>query len=40
MLYVVGDATDEKVLAQAGSDQAKGIISVLPSDKDNLVITA
>jgi voltage-gated potassium channel len=39
MLYVVGDATDEKVLAQAGLDVAAGLISVLPSDKDNLVIT-
>ena len=39
MLYIVGDATDEEVLAQAGLDVAAGLISVLPSDKDNLVIT-
>jgi len=39
MLYIVGDATDEKVLVDAGLDVAAGIISVLPSDKDNLVIT-
>jgi voltage-gated potassium channel len=39
MLYIVGDATDEKVLAQAGIDTAAGLISVLPSDKDNLVVT-
>ncbi|MGA7461632.1 MAG: NAD-binding protein [Candidatus Korobacteraceae bacterium] len=39
MLYIVGDATDEKVLAEAGLDIAAGLISVLPSDKDNLVIT-
>lgn len=39
MLYIVGDATDEKVLIQAGLDQAAGLIAVLPSDKDNLVIT-
>jgi len=39
MLYLVGDATDEKVLVEAGLDAAAGVISVLPSDKDNLVIT-
>ena len=39
LLYVIGDATDEKVLAQAGLDTAAGLITVLPSDKDNLVIT-
>ncbi len=38
LLYVTGDATDEKVLEQAGIDFAAGLISVLPSDKDNLVI--
>jgi len=39
LLYVIGDATDEKTLLQAGLDKAVGLISVLPSDKDNLVIT-
>ncbi len=39
LLYVIGDATDEKVLEQAGLDFAAGLISTLPSDKDNLVIT-
>jgi voltage-gated potassium channel len=39
MLYVVGDATDEKSLLSAGLDAAAGVITVLPSDKDNLVIT-
>jgi voltage-gated potassium channel len=39
MLYIVGDATDEKALLLAGLDAAAGIITVLPSDKDNLVIT-
>ena len=38
MLYVVGDATDERVLLEAGLDRAKGLISTLPGDKDNLVI--
>jgi voltage-gated potassium channel len=39
LLYVVGDATDEGVLLQAGLDRAKGLIAALASDKDNLVIT-
>jgi voltage-gated potassium channel len=39
MLHMIGDATDEKVLVAAGLDVAAGVISVLPSDKDNLVIT-
>ncbi len=39
LLYVIGDATDEKVLLQAGLDSAAGVISALSSDKDNLVIT-
>jgi voltage-gated potassium channel len=38
LLYVTGDATDEKVLEQAGIDVAAGLISALPSDKDSLVI--
>jgi len=39
MLHMAGDATDENVLVQAGLDRALGLITVLPSDKDNLVIT-
>jgi voltage-gated potassium channel len=39
MLYIVGDATDEQALLQAGLDRARGLISTLASDKDNLVIT-
>lgn len=39
LLYVVGDATEEEVLEKAGIGRAKGIISALPHDKDNLVIT-
>jgi len=39
LLYVIGDATDERVLLDAGLDRARGLISTLPSDKDNLVIT-
>jgi voltage-gated potassium channel len=36
--YVVGDATDDDVLAQAGMQDARGIAATLPSDKDNLYI--
>ena len=39
MLYTVGDATEEETLQRAGVERAKGIISALPNDKDNLVIT-
>ncbi|MDP9264120.1 MAG: potassium channel protein [Acidobacteriota bacterium] len=39
MLYVIGDATDEEILDQAGVDRAKGMIAGLAADKDNLVIT-
>ena len=37
--YVRGDATDDHVLTQAGVQRASGLISVLPSDKDNLFVT-
>ena len=39
ILSVIGDATDENTLDQAGIDRAKGLIASLASDKDNLVIT-
>jgi voltage-gated potassium channel len=39
MLYVVGDATEEEILAKAGIEHAKGLIAALPEDKDNLVVT-
>jgi voltage-gated potassium channel len=39
MLYVVGDATDAEVLEQLGIDRAKGLISTLANDKENLIIT-
>ncbi len=39
VLYVIGDATDEAVLDQAGIEHAKGLIAGLPTDKDNLVAT-
>jgi voltage-gated potassium channel len=39
MLYVVGDATDADLLDGLGIDRAKGLITTLASDKENLVIT-
>ncbi len=39
ILYIKGDATDDKNLENAGIDQASGILIALPSDKDNLYIT-
>jgi voltage-gated potassium channel len=39
MLYIVGDATEEETLSRAGIHHAKGLITALPVDKDNLVVT-
>ena len=39
LLYVIGDATDDQILEQAGIGRAKGVIAALAGDKDNLVIT-
>jgi voltage-gated potassium channel len=41
-LYIEGDASDEDVLKSAGIENAKGLISVAPSDADNtfIVLTA
>jgi voltage-gated potassium channel len=39
MLYVVGDATEEEILSKAGIEHAKGLVTTLPDDKDNLVVT-
>lgn len=39
MLYVIGDATDDQVLDDAGIGRAKGLIAALAVEKDNLVIT-
>ena len=35
-LYVAGDATDDEVLNRAGVDRARGLISSLSRDQDNL----
>ncbi|MEJ2638732.1 MAG: potassium channel protein [Desulfosarcinaceae bacterium] len=42
LLYIIGDATDEAVLMQAGIERAAGLIAVLATDADNvfLVLTA
>jgi voltage-gated potassium channel len=36
---LVGDAADEDVLSTAGLARARGLASVLPEDKDNLMVT-
>ncbi len=38
MLYITGDATDEEVLERAGVSRAAGVLTMLPQDKENLVI--
>jgi voltage-gated potassium channel len=37
--YVVGDATDDHVLDEAGIRRARGVIAALHDDKDNLFVT-
>ncbi len=37
--YIIDDATSEEVLMEAGVDRAKGLVSVVASDADNLFIT-
>jgi voltage-gated potassium channel len=37
--YIIDDATSEDVLIEAGVERAKGLISVVLSDADNLFIT-
>jgi voltage-gated potassium channel len=39
VLFIIGDATDEEILDKAGIEHAKGLISALAGDKDNLVVT-
>jgi voltage-gated potassium channel len=39
MLYVVGDATDDSMLMQAGITRAMGVVAALTEDKDNLYVT-
>ena len=37
--YIVGDATDDRVLEQANVPGARGIVAAMASDKDNLYLT-
>ncbi|HSR99728.1 MAG TPA: potassium channel protein [Kofleriaceae bacterium] len=37
--YLVGDATDDDVIAQASLERARGLVAALSSDKDNLYLT-
>lgn len=39
VLYIQGDAADEKVLKDAGIEKAKGLVSVVDSDADNVYVT-
>jgi len=38
LLYIVGDATKDETLKEAGIERAKGIITLLPSDAENLYV--
>lgn len=38
-LYIHGEATDENLLVKAGIERAKGLISVMGSDADNVFVT-
>ena len=37
--YIVGDATDDDVMAQTALERARGLVAALSSDKDNLYLT-
>jgi voltage-gated potassium channel len=39
MLYVLGDATEDHTLIQAGIERASGLIAALTHDRDNLYVT-
>lgn len=39
LLYVFGDATDDRTLLAAGVDRARGVVAALTDDKDNLFVT-
>jgi len=39
LLYVVGDATQDEVLLEAGILRAAGVVAALTEDKDNLFVT-
>lgn len=37
--YLVGDATDDDIIAQTSLERARGLVAALSSDKDNLYLT-
>ena len=37
--FIVGDATDDDIIAQTNLTQARGLVAALSSDKDNLYLT-
>jgi len=39
LLYVIGDATEEATLQAAGLQQARALVTVLPTDADNVFVT-
>jgi len=39
LAYIVGDATDDDVIAQTNIGAARGLVAALSSDKDNLYLT-
>lgn len=39
VLYIQGDASDEEVLKEAGINRAKGLITAVDSDADNVYVT-
>ncbi len=39
LLYILGDATEDHVLIEAGVTRAKGVVAALTHDKDNLYVT-
>ena len=39
LLYVHGDATEDRTLNRAGIENASGLVAATPSDKDNLYLT-
>ncbi len=38
VMYIVGDATQDDILLQAGIEKAKALITTLPADADNLYV--
>jgi voltage-gated potassium channel len=39
LLYILGDATEEQILTQAGIHKARGLVSVVGTDADNVYVT-